>query len=206
MNFLRGIRRNRETDYWNPVDPARDGFEINDGGELRGLTNITPPPRLTLYPYVSAYAITDEEEGVGYDFNGGLDLKAGIGEAFTMDMTLIPDFGQVVADNLVLNLSPYEVQLADNRPFFTEGTEIFNKTNLFYSRRVGEDEKLINATKLSGRTKDGLGVGAFQAFSVDTLNNNALTSYSIIALDQNLKNNSFVHGIKHASQQIRRRK
>ena len=195
VNFSRGIRRNRETDYWNPVDPARDGFEINDSGELRGLTNITPPPRLTLYPYVSAYAITDEEEGVGYDFNGGLDLKAGIGEAFTMDMTLIPDFGQVVADNLVLNLSPYEVQLADNRPFFTEGTEIFNKTNLFYSRRVGEDEKLINATKLSGRTKDGLGVGAFQAFSVDTLNNNALTSYSIIALDQNLKNNSFVHGI-----------
>ena len=94
VNFSRGIRRNRETDYWNPVDPARDGFEINDSGELRGLTNITPPPRLTLYPYVSAYAITDEEEGVGYDFNGGLDLKAGIGEAFTMDMTLILTLGR----------------------------------------------------------------------------------------------------------------
>ena len=110
-------------------------------------------------------------------------------------MTLIPDFGQVVADNLVLNLSPYEVQLADNRPFFTEGTEIFNKTGLFYSRRVGDEGNLINATKLSGRTSGGLGVGAFQAFTNDTSAVNGLNSYSMIVLDQNLPNNSYINGI-----------
>ena len=69
--------------------------------------------------------------------NGGLDMKVGIGDAFTFDMTLVPDFGQVVADNLVLNLSPYEVRFNENRQFFTEGTELFNKTGTFYSRRVG---------------------------------------------------------------------
>ena len=191
INFSRVIRRHRETCYWHPVDPARDGFEINDSGELKGLRGIEPPPRLTLYPYVSAYANTRNGE-FEYDLNGGMDLKAGIGEAFTLDMTLIPDFGQVIADNLILNLSPYEVQLADNRPFFTEGTEIFNKTNVFYSRRVGEEGALVNATKLSGRTSGGLGVGAFQAISVEDEN---VTSYSIAALDQNLPNNSFVHGI-----------
>lgn len=194
INFWRGIRRCRETDYWHPVDPARDGFEINDSGELHGLKGITPPPRITLYPYVSAYSINEGEES-NYDLNGGLDLKAGIGEAFTLDMTMIPDFGQVVADNLVLNLSPYEVQLADNRPFFTEGTEIFNKTNLFYSRRIGEEGQLINASKFSGRTSKGLGVGVFQAFTNDTELEEGLNSYSIVALDQNLPNNSFVHGI-----------
>tara|TARA_Y100000589_G_scaffold200401_1_gene189072 strand:- start:6017 stop:8404 length:2388 start_codon:yes stop_codon:yes gene_type:complete len=192
VNFWRGIRRHREKDYWHPVDPARDGFEINDSGELLGLVDITPPPRLTLYPYVSSYAITEGQE-TEFDFNGGVDLKAGIGEAFTMDMTLIPDFGQVVADNLILNLSPYEVRLADNRPFFTEGTEIFNKTGLLYSRRIGEEGRLINATKISGRTDKGLGVGVFQA--VTSNDNNGITSYSIAALDQNLPNNSFVHGI-----------
>ncbi len=192
INFWRGIRRHREKEYWHPVDPARDGFEINDSGELLGLTDITPPPRLTLYPYVSAYTISSEDETV-YDFFGGVDLKAGLGEAFTMDMTLIPDFGQVVADNLVLNLSPYEVRLADNRPFFTEGTEIFNKTGLLYSRRVGEEGRLINATKVSGRTDKGLGVGVFQAITLT--DSNDVTSYSIAALDQNLPNNSYVHGI-----------
>lgn len=191
INFSRVIRRHRETSYWHPVDPARDGFKINDSGELKGLRGIEPPPRFTLYPYVSAYANTRNGE-FEYDLNGGMDLKAGIGEAFTLDMTLIPDFGQVIADNLILNLSPYEVQLVDNRPFFTEATEIFNKTNLFYSRRVGEEGTLINATKLSGRTSGGLGVGAFQAISIE---DEIVTSYSIAALDQNLPNNSFVHGI-----------
>ena len=191
INFSRVIRRLRETSYWHPVDPARDGFKINDSGELKGLRGIEPPPRFTLYPYVSAYANTQNGE-FEYDLNGGMDLKAGIGEAFTLDMTLIPDFGQVIADNLILNLSPYEVQLVDNRPFFTEATEIFNKTNLFYSRRVGEEGTLINATKLSGRTSGGLGVGAFQAISIE---DEIVTSYSIAALDQNLPNNSFVHGI-----------
>ena len=66
-----------------------------------------------------------------------MDVKWGISESFTLDMALIPDFSQVQSDNQVLNLSPFEVQYDENRPFFTEGTELFNKRGLFYSRRVG---------------------------------------------------------------------
>ena len=73
-----------------------------------------------------------------YSFNIGGDLKYGINESFTLDMTLIPDFGQVKSDNEVLNLSPYEIQYNENRQFFTEGTELFNKTGLFYSCRIGK--------------------------------------------------------------------
>ena len=57
-------------------------------------------------------------------------------------MTLVHDFGQVVTDNLVLNLSPYEVRFDENRPFFLEGTDLFNKGGLFYSRRVGSEGQL----------------------------------------------------------------
>ena len=60
-----------------------------------------------------------------------MDIKYGINQAFTLDMTLIPDFGQVQSDNLVLNLTPFEVKFKENRSFFTEGTELFNKGNLF---------------------------------------------------------------------------
>src|SRR5437762_1027106 len=112
----------------------------------------------------------------------------GINDAFTLDMTLIPDFGQVQSDNQVLNLSPFEVKYNENRSFFTEGTELFNKGNLFYSRRIGgtpihsgdvsgqigtnekilknpTESKLINATKVSGRTTKGLGIGFFNALT-----------------------------------------
>ena len=60
-----------------------------------------------------------------------MDVKYGINESFTLDMTLIPDFGQVGFDNQVLNLSPFEVQYDEKRPFFTEGTELFEKGYLF---------------------------------------------------------------------------
>ncbi|MEZ5028966.1 MAG: DUF5916 domain-containing protein [Ferruginibacter sp.] len=44
-------------------------------------------------------------------FNGGMDVKHGINRAFTLDMTLIPDFGQVQSDNRVLNLTPFEQKI-----------------------------------------------------------------------------------------------
>ena len=104
----------------------------------------------------------------------GLDLKYGINDAFTLDMTLIPDFGQVLSDKQVLNLGPFEVFFAENRQFLRRAQELFNKGRLFYSRRIGGDPslqrnkwlvgqgetiinnpettQLINATKVSGRT------------------------------------------------------
>lgn len=193
-NFTRVIRRHRETNTWVEQDPTRNGFNLIDCGQVSGFRDITPPKRLAFYPYVSAYA-ESFDGNLGTSYNGGMDLKAGIGEAFTLDMTLVPDFGQVVADNLVLNLSPFEVMFAENRPFFTEGTEIFNKTGLFYSRRIGDEGKLINASKFSGRTSGGLGIGAFQAFTNDTSSASGFNSYSIAVLDQNLPHNSYIHAI-----------
>ena len=160
-----------------------------------------------------------------------MDLKYGITEAFTLDATIIPDFGQVVSDNVVNNLTPYEIKFDENRPFFTEGTELFNKAGLFYSRRVGERPQnfgavqnfvqtnpnyeiienravtnLYNAIKLSGRTKNKLGIGFFNAigqrelaivrnktFGKDSsIVTEPLSNYNIIVVDQALKNRSYV--------------
>jgi hypothetical protein len=56
---------------------------------------------------------------------------------FTLDAILVPDFGQTKFDNAILNLEPFEQRLDENRPFFTEGTNLFNIGNIFYSRRMG---------------------------------------------------------------------
>ncbi len=190
IQLMRSVRRNNETSFWNPVDPNINGF-VNQFGLLKSLVDIKPPLRLSFSPYVSTGIRSTPENGgkrTEWLRNGGMDVKYGINESFTLDATLIPDFGQVVSDNVVNNLTPYEVQFEENRPFFTEGTDIFNKANLFYSRRVGNipagynsvrnyvatnpgweivknpsTTQLYNAAKFSGRNKKKFGIGIFNA-------------------------------------------
>ena len=54
-----------------------------------------------------------------------MDLKYGISSSFTLDASLIPDFGQVAFDNVELNLGPFEQEFSENRAFFTEGATLF---------------------------------------------------------------------------------
>ena len=191
MQFLRYMRRNNEQNFWNTVDPNINGF-VNQFGKYADLKNIQPPLRLSFYPYLST-GIRANEEGndMGSQWlrSGGMDVKYGINESFTLDATLIPDFGQVVSDDVINNLTPFEQKFNENRPFFTEGTELFNKaTGLFYSRRIGGKPagytsikntvasdpdlriiknpsvtQLYNAIKFSGRTKEKLGIGFLNA-------------------------------------------
>jgi hypothetical protein len=192
IQFLRTIRRNNETSFWNPVDPSVNGF-VNQFGRLKDLAEINPPLRLNFSPYVStglrSTALGDTYKNEWLK-NGGMDVKYGINESFTLDATLVPDFEQVISDNVVNNLTPYEVKFDDYRPFFTEGTEIFNKSGLFYSRRIAgiptgyqqvikdamadpnieiiknpARTQLINGVKFSGRTRDKSGIGVFNAIT-----------------------------------------
>lgn len=191
INFQRYSRRNNESSFWNKIDPNQNGF-VNQFGNLQDIKNIVPPLRLSFLPYITAgtRTVPYANGATKTDFlrNGGMDVKYGINESFTLDATLIPDFGQVISDNVVLNLSPFEVQFQENRPFFTEGIELFNKAGLFYSRRVGNTPagydrvrsmvssnpnlsivsnpgitQLYNASKFSGRNKKKLGIGVFNA-------------------------------------------
>ncbi len=190
LSITRRRRKSGEQFFWNPIDPNVNGF-LTQEGLWTGLENIKPPVRLQFSPYFSTYvnhypyndpAIKNTTGSI----NGGMDVKYGINQSFTLDMTLVPDFGQVQSDNQVLNLTPFEVKYNENRSFFTEGTELFTKGNLFYSRRVGgiplhhddvvnelasnehivqnpTEAKLLNAAKISGRTEKNLGIGFFNA-------------------------------------------
>ncbi len=229
INCQREIRRIREVNTWNLIDSKISGF-VNQGGLLEGIINIKPPLRLSVSPYLSGYLQNNPgEKAYELSYNYGADLKYGLNQSFTLDMTLIPDFGQVRSDDKYYNFSPFEIRYDERRQFFTEGTEMFNKGGVFYSRRIGSqpkgyykpylelndnervDEnpnqtKLINASKVSGRTSGGLGVGVFNAISANTwatvedtitgesrrVMTQGFTNYNMFVLDQNLKNNSFV--------------
>lgn len=182
FNILRLVQRTNTIYDWNFVDNKKGSYMLYDG-VLNGIENINPPTRLSFLPYFSTY-LNNYDGKTNTSINGGMDLKYGINDAFTLDLTLIPDFGQASFDRSVLNLSPFEVQFQEQRSFFTEGTELFSKGNLFYSRRIGgnpthypilSDEEefienpekvdLFNAVKISGRTNKGLGIGFFNAIT-----------------------------------------
>lgn len=223
IQFRRSFRRERSEYAWNPIDPTK-GYTGIYHGELTGLKDLKPPLRLNLFPFTT---------GIGRLSNGqtdtelrlGMDIKYGITDNITLDATLIPDFSQARFDNLVLNLGPFEQTFAEQRQFFTEGVELFNRGNLFFSRRVGsaptgevhlEDNEvevnkpdkvdLINATKISGRLKNGLGIGVFNAVTEETKSTvldtitqeirevkvEPLTNYNILVLDKQFNRNSSV--------------
>jgi hypothetical protein len=228
VNFYRSVKRDQEESFWNFVDNAVSGL-VNQSGVLNGIENIQPPLRLSFFPYATSIYTHDGVSGQsGVSFAGGMDLKYGINESYTLDLSLIPDFTQVQSDNIIYNLSPYEVRFNENRQFFTEGTELFNKGNLFYSRRVGQplndvsevydsdvdtllnspsSPQLINAIKISGRDRKGLGLGFFNAITAETVAKvqskateeirtvqvDPLTNFNVIVVDKNLKNNSNIN-------------
>jgi len=185
LNFMREIKRDVQKYTWNRVD-TQIGAVIPQAGILEGIENIQPPTRLFFIPYTSAYY---QQSDIGSDttLKAGLDIKYGINDSFTLDAILVPDFGQTKFDNAILNLLPFEQRFEENRPFFTEGTDLFNKGNLLYSRRIGGEPttvpttsdveeitnypstvNLINAVKISGRTEKGLGVGFLNAITEKT--------------------------------------
>ena len=233
IQMLRYIRRDRELIQWS-LTPSGVANPLSYWGKLNGIATIKTPVRLSLTPYAALnyqhFPQYDENGNFtyanSYSWSTGADVKYGIDDRFTLDMTLLPDFGQVQSDNKVKNLSYTEIVYDENRPFFQEGVDLFTKGNLFYSRRIGKtptyyssvgdslndgdiilnnptQSKLLNATKVSGRMNNGLGLGFFNATTDNTyatikgvngetrkVLTEAFANYNILVFDKQYKNNN----------------
>ena len=222
VQFHRHMRRDQSQYTWNPLDPTQGNIGLYHG-ELKGLRDLKPPVRLNLYPF-STGIVNSYDGNTETDLTFGMDVKYGITDNFTLDATLVPDFSQAGFDNLVLNLGPFEQTFPEQRQFFTEGVDLFSKGGLFFSRRVGSaptgrlgladnesadipnEVKVLNAVKVSGRTKKGLGVGIFNAITEKTsatITNSdtgetrlevvePFANYNILVVDQQFNGNSSI--------------
>ncbi|MFK7781985.1 DUF5916 domain-containing protein [Psychroserpens sp.] len=223
LQFHRHFRRFRSQYTWNPIDVTK-GYIGLYNGEMQGLKGIKPPTRLILYPFTTGI-LNSFDGDTETDITFGMDVKYGITENFTLDATLVPDFSQAGFDNVVLNLGPFEQTFSEQRQFFTEGVDLFSKGGLFFSRRIGgapsgqieydsdnesinapDEVKVLNAIKVSGRTKNGWGVGIFNAITEKTdariTNDNTgesrteviepFTNYNILVVDKQFSANSSV--------------
>jgi hypothetical protein len=193
FQILRVVARNQEQSTWSPW-PRSGPQVVSKFGVLDSL-DVTPGRRLELLPYASGgFGVEPIEAGdpLNAHVTGrggiGLDVKYGIGPAFTLSATINPDFGQVEADPSQVNLGPNEVFFNEKRPFFLEGVDMFklpignsdnSREGQFYSRRIGAapaepdmsyeylkaptSSTIYGATKLTGKTQGNWSVGLFDA-------------------------------------------
>lgn len=159
VNFRRIIKRKNEKVSFAWVAKEDSGY-VSRFAKLVGIKEIHPGRHIEFLPYTVGQAQYSPAEtgnpfqtGKEYLGNIGFDLKVGLKSNLTLDATINPDFGQVEVDPAVVNLSAYETYYSERRPFFIEGSNIFDafgqggatsQSNInwpypyfFYSRRIG---------------------------------------------------------------------
>ena len=177
----RVITRTHETLLSVPIPRSARG-QVTRLGSLVGLNGLRPVSSLELAPYlasrVSLHPLASDGDPprprrMDPVNELGLDLKSSLGSGLSLQGTLNPDFGQVEADEIVQNLSTFEVFFPEKRPFFTQGMDLFQPVappgrvspqQLFYSRRIGLDAPILGAAKLSGNVSDEIQIGLVEAF------------------------------------------
>ena len=222
----RDIERYKERTSWPAYSSTINGL-TSQLGRLEGIDGISSARRLEVTPY-SVAKNSSRNIGGAYDRlqqgSAGADLKFGVTSNLTLDATVNPDFGQVEADPAVLNLSAFETFFQERRPFFVEGTGLYNFSvncnivncsgeGLFYSRRIGRAPHLagsyggtvtqtpiLGAGKLTGRFPGGLSVGVLEAVTPDvtgTLGRTTepQTAYTVMRLQQEYRGGGTTIGL-----------
>ena len=155
VQFQRDIAATGERAYWASIPPDSDGYVSRFGG-LHGLRGLRAPRRVEVVPYAATRLTRapGDADDPFYDDNDlspavGFDARVGVTSALTLSATVNPDFGQVEQDPADVNLTDFETQFAERRPFFVEGTDVFyfggtraaayvtDRPQFFYARRIG---------------------------------------------------------------------
>ncbi len=171
--------------YFDRVLGATDERQSWPAASFERGTYISDFARIQIPQYRSAVLDLFPYATVQYDrirgdsaFKFGADLFWKPSAAFQLSATLNPDFGQVEADELVINFDAIETFFSDKRPFFTENQGFFDLRTpdegyLVYTRRIGGPRDDVDlaadidaAVKLNGSAGD-LGYGLLAAQEAD---------------------------------------
>ena len=211
LNITRFIQRKYETITWVAFPLEVEGI-ASKYGHLTGLKGIFPPAKFEFSPYslggftnYSDLKLLDIDDPlshkVGYmdesNFNFGLDMKYRINPNSHVTLAVNPDFGQVESDPADINLTSYETYFPEKRPFFLENSTLFKTPiEVFYSRRIGQDEFVLEkdrngqeiwelresiikgAGKFNGKNSSGFSYGIMGA--ITELSNSHFSELSFI--------------------------
>jgi len=199
------LYRTQETSLWQPVNKEQSGW-VSQFGILSWKGTVLPKRTMRNTTYLVAQTDNYKKEkddpylksGHKETVKAGFDIRAGLSNNLTMDVTVNPDFGQVEADPSQVNLSAYESYFSEKRQFFIEGRNIFNfplnfgdgdmaSEGIFYSRRIGRRPQyspelndneyidapqftdIVGAAKITGRNSKGLSIGFLESVTDKTV-------------------------------------
>ncbi len=214
VNFSRRIRRRNEIDYWSPIPRSYTLSRVSLAGDLSGLAATRSGRDLRVKPYVAAR--TTRETGLtDYGSSGdvGVDVKYGLTDALTLDLTVNPDFAQAEADEQQVNLTQFSQFFPEKREFFLENSGVFyvgdagrnNRVSLtptpdedlllFFSRRIGLDEDgrpvpIRGGARVTGRA-GAFSVGAL-ALRTAAAAGGPGNDYAVVRVKRDLFSNSDV--------------
>lgn len=180
---------------------------------------------ISIIPYVNgSYEKDNEFNREITEVKAGGDAKLAIGNSLNLDLTFNPDFSQVEVDNLVTNLTRFEVNLPERRQFFIENSDLFadfghpKDANPFFSRRIGiakdrnginRPNQIIAGARLSGKLNNNFRIGVLnvqtakdEKYDIEAANNmvvalqhRVFSRSSISAILVNRQNTSHTEGI-----------
>jgi len=162
-------RRKGEVTVWHQLTQAGPLTRMSDLGHLVGLEKIQGGKQFEVLPYFLAGIDRQNRR-----FSTGIDMQYNLAGALKTNLTLNPDFAQIEADQLEINLSRYPTRFPERRPFFVEGNSFFDTPlDLFFSRRIGNLGDILWGAKMTGK----IGLYSIGALSSQT-GNFALSSIS----------------------------
>ena len=176
MNFVRNITARNEYHNWTSVP---EGFWPPNAAFAGALNwDQSPEPKKGNYniiPYAVSGLNTSVDQDPSFDYDLGLDAKVAVTSAVNLDLTVNPDFSQVEVDQLVTNLTRFNIGLPERRNFFLENADVFagfgtDGVRPFFSRRIGLDENLravpiIYGARLTGDLSPDVRIGVMNVQS-----------------------------------------
>ena len=144
INFVRPHPMEGVRYTW--ADTGDDFSRVSEFGTLENLefSRVNTDRKIDILPYVTQRRV----EGESLDMSTGLDVAIPFSTNITTNLTFNPDFSQLESDSTRINVSSdREMYLPERRPFFREGSELFElPLDLFYSRRVQDIDYGVKST------------------------------------------------------------
>ena len=216
IQLRRIIRRFNEASYMTavPISAARGNslvsgmWRVSEAGTLENLRVPARKFNLEIKPYGLGSVTTNREATPRIsneaDGEAGVDVKFGITNNLTADITYNTDFAQVEVDERQVNLTRFNQFFPEKREFFLEGRGNFDFTQargldvptMFFSRRIGLERGQIVPIEVGARLTGKIGNYDIGALNINTdagdFNNIESTGFSVLRVKRDVFKRSAV--------------
>ena len=156
IDFYRHYPRDRSTSIHSQRIDWNISCYLCQISKLEGFQNLEQSRNLEVIPTITSSSSESRNPEVGdwereNNSQGSLDLRWGISQDTYLNATINPDFSQVEADSLQLDVNnTFSLFFPERRTFFLDGADYFDTyENLVHTRNIASPEYGL---KLTGKT------------------------------------------------------